>query len=147
VYFTEKTDYVQEYDCQAWLNTQKGYTLKDMRRRLIALSTFGLIFLGMANVSADSSSTVTQSYNAQPSVLSGMLVELKSKSDNTVIPLATSDLGKMLGVVVPVSDSPIVLTTTTSTTDQQVLVANSGQYNVLVSNQNGSIQSGDRLTI
>lgn len=92
------------------------------------------------------SGAVIQSYNAASSVLPGMLVELQPKTAGTVEPLTAQDLTKVLGVVVPTSDAAIVLTPQSSSA-QQVLVATAGRYNVLVSNQNGPIKSGDYLTI
>ncbi len=92
------------------------------------------------------SSGVTQSYNAGPDVELGMMVQLKSKSPNTVIPLDQSSIIDMLGVVIPSNNATIVLTPQEVTT-QQVLVATSGHYEVLVSNQNGPINVGDYITI
>jgi hypothetical protein len=126
-----------------------------MRRYLRLLYIFCslAILVGLAGsavqVTAAKSNTpaaVTQSYSAPPSVLAGMLVELKSKDTSTVIPLTTKDLGNMLGVVVPLNDASIVLTPQSGST-QQVLVATSGSYNLLVSSQNGAIKTGDLLTI
>jgi hypothetical protein len=97
-------------------------------------------------VSSNAASNIAQSYNAASQVLPGMIVELKPKADNTVIPLTNNDITNMLGVVVPVNNSPIVLSPQTASA-QQVLVAPSGRYNVLVSNQNGPIKSGDYLSI
>jgi hypothetical protein len=48
--------------------------------------------------------------------------------------------------VVPSEDATITLTPA-STTHQQVFVATAGRYDVLVSNQNGIIRSGDLITI
>jgi len=96
--------------------------------------------------SSNLSGAVTQSYNADSSVLPGMIVELKAKSPSTVIPLTSSDIRSMAGVVVPTSDAAIVLTPQTASS-QQVLVASSGRYSLLVSNQNGPVKSGDYLTI
>jgi hypothetical protein len=95
---------------------------------------------------ADISGAVTQSYSADPSVLAGMIVELKPKDQTTVIPLASKDIRNMLGVVVPVNAADIVLTPK-SVPAQQVLVAASGRYNLLVSNQNGPIKAGDYLAV
>src|SRR6185312_15415943 len=93
------------------------------------------------------SSGVTQSYNADTSVVqTGMLVELKPKDPTTVVPLPDSDIKHMLGVVVPQNNAAIVLTPQNVTT-QQVLVATTGHYNVLATNQNGPIKVGDYLTI
>jgi hypothetical protein len=114
-------------------------------RKYFGLS-LGLIVLaiGTAHSAADIGS-VTQSYNSNPSVLPGMIVELEPKSQNTVEPLASKDISHMLGIVVPVKDSPIVLTSPSAKT-QQVLVAASGSYSMLVSNQSGSIKAGDYVT-
>lgn len=111
------------------------------------------ILIGLAGlavpVSAANSNTpaaITQSYSADPSVLAGMIVGLKAKDLTTVIPLSNKDVGNMTGVVVPLNDAAIVLTPQSGAT-QQVLVASSGDYSLLVSSQNGSIKTGDFLTI
>lgn len=93
----------------------------------------------------DLTGAVTQSYDADKSVVPGMLVAFKDKS-RLVVPLSTKSLQDMLGLVVPVNDAPLVLTPAQPNT-QQVLVAPSGQYNLLVNNQTGSIKQGDYLTI
>lgn len=92
------------------------------------------------------SNGVTQSYNADSSVEAGMLVQLKAKASNTVIPLTQSNIADMLGVVVPANNATIVLVPKTIT-EQQVLVATTGHYVVLVSNQDGPINVGDFITI
>lgn len=92
------------------------------------------------------SSSVAQSYNADASVEVGMIVELKDKDPTTVVPLDSSDIANLLGVVIPTSNATIVLTPQTIT-QQQVLVATTGHYDVLVSNQNGPIKVGNYITI
>ncbi len=99
-----------------------------------------------AAASSDVSGPVTQSYNADPAVLPGMVVELKSKDQTTIIPLTSHDIRNMSGVVVPANDAAIVLTPQSVST-QQVLVATSGRYGLLVSNQNGPIKAGDYLSV
>lgn len=89
---------------------------------------------------------VTQSYNADSSVQIGMVVELKAQDPQTVVPLKPSEIQKMLGIVVPSTNASIVLTPQ-KITKQQVLVATSGRFSVLVSNQSGPIKVGDYLTI
>jgi hypothetical protein len=96
--------------------------------------------------STNISSDVTQSYNADASVEEGMLVQLASKASNTVVPLTQAGIIDMLGVVVPPNNATIVLTPA-AVKEQQVLVATSGHYDVLVSNQNGPIDVGDYITI
>jgi hypothetical protein len=107
---------------------------------------FGLLVVPVAAATTNTSGAVLQTYNAGPAVLPGMLVELNPKDSKTVIPLTGKDVDKMLGVVVPANDAAIVLTPQ-SVSSQQVLVATSGNYNLLVSNQEGSIKAGDYLTI
>jgi hypothetical protein len=75
-----------------------------------------------------------------------MLVELKAKDPTTVVPLPANDIQDMLGVVIPADNATIVLAPQT-VTQQQVLVATAGHYNVLVSNQNGPIKVGSYITI
>jgi len=99
-----------------------------------------------ASSSNNLSTNVTQSYNADPSVEIGMVVELKPKDPTTVIPLNSSDVANLLGVVIPTANATIVLTPQTIT-QQQVLVATTGHYDVLVSNQNGPINVGNYVTI
>jgi len=99
-----------------------------------------------AVTSSTISNGVTQSYNAAPSVDIGMVVELKAKDPSTVVPLPAGDIQDMLGVVVPAENATIVLAPQT-VSRQQVLVATSGHYDVLVSNQNGPINIGDYITI
>lgn len=89
---------------------------------------------------------VTQSYNAGPSVLPSMLVENKSNDKNSVVALPSSDISKMLGVVIPQTSATIVLTPQNDSS-QQVYVAPSGRYYVLVSNQQGNIKAGDYLEV
>ncbi|HVX24463.1 MAG TPA: hypothetical protein VG992_03940, partial [Candidatus Saccharimonadales bacterium] len=98
------------------------------------------------NKNSDLTSTVTQSYNADVSVQPGMIVQLKDKDPNTVTPLPADNIKALLGVVVPPNNATIVLTPE-HVTVQQVLVATSGHYSVLVSNQNGPIKTGDYITI
>jgi len=94
----------------------------------------------------DISGGVTKSYTADPSVQIGMIVALKAKDSDTVIPLKYENIHDMLGIVVPAGDAAIVLTPQ-QIKAQQVLVATTGRHNVIVSNQNGPIKVGDYLTI
>lgn len=136
-----------------------GYS-KKMKQNEITKKVFvraaglGLLFLIMTSAvmatagpaaSADASSAVPQNYIAGASVLPGMLIE-PGETANTVVPASPKDISKVLGVVVPASAADITLTPA-SGSGQQVLVAATGQYNVLVSSQNGPIKAGDYLTL
>jgi hypothetical protein len=96
--------------------------------------------------SSDVSGSIIQSYNADPSVLTGMIVGFKDKTHSIVMPLSSLASRNMLGAVVPASNATLSLTPE-SDSSQQVLIATAGTYDVLVSNQNGGIKSGDYLTI
>ena len=94
----------------------------------------------------DISSAVTSSYSADSSVQPGMVVQLKEKDPKAVVALTEASTSKILGIVIPNSNVTIVLTPQTIT-EQQVLVATVGSFNVLISNQNGPIKVGDYLSI
>jgi hypothetical protein len=94
----------------------------------------------------DISNAVANTYSADAMVQQGMIVQLKDKAPTDVVALTASSTSKILGIVVPNTNVAIVLTPTT-VTKQQVLVATTGRYNVLVSNQNGPVKVGDYLSI
>jgi hypothetical protein len=123
--------------------------IKGKLTQLIHLALLSLILLVEVSLSAQSvsanSSPIVQTYSEGSTVYPGMLVEQESQS-SAVIPLSSNDINKMLGVAVPVGGAAISLTPAASQANQ-ILVASTGQYNVLVSDQNGPISSGDYLTI
>ena len=96
--------------------------------------------------SVDISSAVATTYSADASVQQGMVVQLKDKAPSFVVPLSSTSTSKILGIVVPNNNVAIVLTPQT-VTQQQVLVATTGKFDVLVSNQNGPVKVGDYLAI
>lgn len=108
---------------------------------LASLALVSLIFVSQTHpIFAQS---LTQGYSTDESLQRGMLVKL-SKTDGTKVTYLTSDsVEEMFGVVVTRSDSPITVTGE----GQQVYISNSGQYEVLVSDQNGTVGIGDYVTI
>ena len=99
-----------------------------------------------SNTTQDISNGVTHSYNSDGTVQPGMIVKLSDKDPSMVVPLPYGNIKDMLGVVVPQGNATIVLTPQ-DVKQQQVLVASSGNYNVLVTNQDGPIKVGDYITI
>lgn len=87
---------------------------------------------------------VVRSYGTDKQVRQGMIVALNAKDTSKVEPLTTQNVSDMFGVAVSPTDAPITVTGDTGT---QVYVATSGQYNVLVSTQNGTIHAGDYISI
>ncbi len=121
---------------------------------LLTLAVVFVVWGGIVSVlvsspvaaSSESSGAITQSYSADPTVQVGMLVASSPKDSSTVIPLRNNQLKLFLGIVIPTGNAALVLTPE-QTVHQQVLVARSGSYDLLVSDQNGAIKANDYLTI
>ena len=111
-----------------------------------ALTVFGVGFMVPAALAATASTeNVANSYGTDGTVRQGMIVGLQPGSTSKVIALERSNMSQMLGVVISASDAPITISGETSVA--QVYVVTSGQYKVLVSNQNGPIHSGDYISV
>jgi hypothetical protein len=89
--------------------------------------------------------SVVQSYGANKSLEVGLIVELQPGSNSKVEALTRTNESKMFGVVVNPNSAAVSLSTSSSAS--QTYVATSGNYQVLVSNQNGPIQAGNYITI
>ncbi|HUS26201.1 MAG TPA: hypothetical protein VMY99_02550 [Nevskiaceae bacterium] len=114
-----------------------------MHKRIALLVLAAGVLCGLgASVAAQS---VPQGYKSDTALQKGLIVRLKSGDGSTVEPLVQADAAEMLGVVVASNAAPVSLSSTENV--QQVFVATTGQYSVLVSNQNGTIKSGDFVTI
>lgn len=90
-----------------------------------------------------SAQSVTQGFNSDDSLQRGMIVRIKESDTSKVEVLTQSDAENMYGVVVDPNDSPVTL----SSDDQKVFIATTGQYEILVSGQNGPITKGEYITI
>jgi hypothetical protein len=99
-----------------------------------------------ANTSGGSTSqAVTQGYGTDTVLQNGMIVKLSDKDSSKVEPLTTDTATKMQGVVVAANDATVTISNNGN--KGQVFVATFGHYEVLVSNQNGPIKSGDYITM
>lgn len=78
-----------------------------------------------------------------PSLEKGMIVRLNAQDSSKVEALKAKDVTAMHGVIVDAQDAAV----TFSSENQKTFVATSGKYEVLVSNQNGTIHAGDYITI
>ena len=108
---------------------------------------FAFVFMAISGVAgAAAVSSVPQTYANTGEVLhNGSIVRLKDREAKEVIALDEAHARDMLGVVTAANDAPVSLA---SPSDQrQVYVATTGQYNVLVTNQEGAIKTGDFITI
>ena len=86
-----------------------------------------------------------QGYAADTPLNTGTIVELTGKKSDRVKVATQSELQNMFGVVVDRRQVP--LTVTDDDLENETFVAVSGTYDVLVSTQNGSIKSGDYVTL
>jgi hypothetical protein len=109
----------------------------------IALFPFALLLVLVPVVNAQSSSTIAQSFkpdSSQGDIVPGALVS--TKGDKNTVELATlSSSNRLVGIV---DNSPLV---SISGGGQEVEVVLSGTTNVLVSDMNGAIRSGDKITV
>lgn len=86
-----------------------------------------------------------QGYAADAPIDTGTVVQLTGKESNRVKVATQAQLQNMFGVTVDRGQLPLTLSN--EALENEVFVAVSGTYNVLVSTQNGSIASGDYLTL
>lgn len=117
------------------------------RFEVFAISAvFAALSLGIAAVAPAAAQAVTRSYRTDVSLQRGMIVRKSAKDDGKVEALKAEDIVKMEGVIVAANDSPVTLSSE-NLNGQQVFVATTGQYYVLVSNQGGAVKKDDYITI
>src|SRR5262249_55326476 len=92
---------------------------------------------------AANSSSVVEGFSAKESLQPGMIVALDSSQSKTVKAAPSNQESSMYGVVVDPSDAPFTL----NGQGDQVFVATSGIYRVLVSTINGVIHPGDYISM
>src|SRR3989344_6134214 len=97
-----------------------------------------ILAIFLISSSAVLAETIVNSFDAQGNLQPGWVVAL-SQSSNTTVELApANDQSRIYGVVIDPSAAPLTVQKQT----QQVFVATSGNYPVLVSTQAGDIASG-----
>jgi hypothetical protein len=109
---------------------------------LVLVVILGILGLALPLAVAQS---VVQSYGASSDLEVGLMVELQPGNSSNVEVLAQADAAKMFGVVVNPNSAAVSLSNSSS--PYPTYVATSGNYQVLVSDQNGSIHAGDYVTI
>jgi len=112
-----------------------------MLRPLTGILVFAsLIFAALNSASAQ---TFVSGYSSKQTLQPGIVVSLVKDSKSAVEMTPGGDDGKIYGVVI----DPAEATATVATQGQDVFVATSGRYPVLVSIENGTIVSGDYLSM
>jgi hypothetical protein len=117
---------------------------KQNRLKIMLASLLSIAALLVPAVAA--AQAVTQAYTAAGDLQQGMIVKLTDKDTSKVEVVTPATVTHMQGVVVAPNAAPVTLSPTTPA-GQQVYVATSGKYKVLVSDQNGPIKSGDYISI
>jgi hypothetical protein len=105
-----------------------------------------IIFATVAGRSNAQSTPLVQAFTTAAPLQNGTIVQLKNQGSTTVLPLTEANIGQMYGVIVNANSSTFTLSSPSPSTTQSY-VAISGTYNVFVSNQNGSIHTGDNISI
>ena len=101
-----------------------------------------------SSVSPQSQATTTngvEGYSATSTIEDGTIVQLTGVGTNTVEPVTQAKASQMYGVTVDPEDLP--LTISNSSLSNEVYVATTGTYDVLVSTQGGPIQSGTFISM
>lgn len=99
-----------------------------------------LLLLGLTNSSV--AQTVLQGFKSDEKLQRGMLVALNDEDQSKIHAITNESISKLKGVVADANDSPVTL----GNGEQQIFVATTGTYEVLVSNENGRIKQGDFLS-
>jgi len=107
--------------------------------KILVLLTVVAVVLAPAKIAADG---IIKSFKPKTSMQPGILVSLVKDSKDTVEILPANNAQKVYGVVVDPSDVPLTI----RKSDVQVFVASTGNFPVLVSNQNGPIKNGDPIS-
>jgi hypothetical protein len=117
-------------------------------RRVLAGSGAFFVVLAVVSVAGATvwAQAVTRAYKTDNPLQRGMIVKLNDKDNTKVEPVPDNELDKIEGVVVAANDSPVTLSDENQS-KQQVFVATTGRYEVLVSNQNGPIKKGDYVSV
>lgn len=113
--------------------------------------SLGLIVATVATIALPVAAETTygggsvQSYAADEPIQNGTIVVLTGDNANRVKIASQKEAQNMFGVVVDRNQLPLAITN--ESIQNETFVAASGTYNVLVSNQEGTINSGDYVTL
>lgn len=113
--------------------------------QLLCVVLMGLL-ISFQNVAKTEAQSAVQGYNASQQLASGTIVQLNPSDLTQVEPGIYGGGNKAIGVVVDSSAPDSVIGHNVSP-GGTILIASSGVFNILVSNQNGSIYPGDYIEL
>jgi len=105
--------------------------------------TLSLFLTIISSGSFSHAQTVTKGYGSDEVIQRGMIVGLQKDNAGKVQPIDLNDEGSILGVVVNQNDSPI----TVSDDLNRIFVASTGNFDVLVSTQNGDVTANSYVSL
>jgi hypothetical protein len=124
------------------VNMKNKQLLSVLAVKIVPICIVALSFIGFAGPAA--ADNLAQGFTAKGTLSPGMIVALTKNAQNTVEAASGGDTSKIFGVVIDPSDAPLLLNRQTG---DQIFVANSGTYPVLVSTERGNIKTGDYITV
>lgn len=119
--------------------------MKLPRTILILTAIIGTAIAVYLPVSAVDYGNGAMGYAAESPLDNGTIVQLTGKESNKVKASSQAQLQNMFGVTIDRSQLPVTLSS--EGLENEVYVAASGTYNVLVSTQGGTISKGDYVTL
>ncbi len=119
----------------------KNYVQPSWRRWLAIFVLIGVISQGFAGQAL--AQAVVKGYNADKVLEKGTMVALASGSNTKVEPVSADTINHMFGVVTDPQKTSITL----AAPNEQVYVATTGRFNVLISDQNGPVHVNDYISI
>jgi len=112
-------------------------------RLLLALSSFLSLFALLTATAG--AQAVVQAYQTDSTLQVGMIVQLAANDTSKIQPATQSASDKIHGVVVAANDAPFALSGAHNS--RQAYAATSGDYRVLVTDQNGPVKKGDYIAV
>lgn len=111
----------------------------------VAIAVGITILIGLPVVAESYGGGSVQGYASETPLDNGTIVQLAAKESKKVKIATKKELTNMFGVTVDRSQLPVTLSS--GDAENEVFVAVSGTYNVLVSTEGGEIKSGDYVTL
>jgi hypothetical protein len=129
-------------------NTQVKNPLTVHILGLIAWFIFFVLVVKYPSFAANTQTqqNTVESYGTSQALRPGILVQLNPKNIEDVIPANQTDITKTLGVVISPSASALAIDNNNGSTNT-AYVSSDGNYQMIVSDQNGPIKAGDYLTL
>jgi hypothetical protein len=124
------------------MGNREKYILGGWLKLFTALAAV-TVFMTIAIFSHVLAQEFTQGYSSDEQLIRGSIVAIDDDDPNKVLMINDEKIGDVFGIVVRANDSALTLTSDRT----GVFVTTSGRYEVLVSDINGAIRTGDDITL